>query len=150
VADLYEAGLKNYERRPELASVVPPELYERGRQLAMRLAADAPTTVLLHGDLTPANILDGGEARGLVAVDPAPCLGDPAFDAIDLVLWRAADQQAVTARAARLAPDLGTTTRRLAQWCSAFAAMTALELAEATGPRERVDVLVQLAAAEAS
>jgi streptomycin 6-kinase len=31
--------------------------------------------------LTPSSILDGGAERGLVAIDPAPCLGDPAFDA---------------------------------------------------------------------
>ena len=53
VAYLYNAGRKNYERRPDLAALVSPELYERGRELALRLAADAPATVLLHGDMTP-------------------------------------------------------------------------------------------------
>jgi streptomycin 6-kinase len=149
VAYLYEAGRKNYARRPDLAAVISPELYERGRQLALRLAADAPRTVLLHGDLTPANILDGGEQRGLVAIDPAPCIGDPAFDAIDLVLWRADGAETITARLEQLAPTIGTTARRLAQWCSAFAAMTALELTEASDTsRERVEMLVALANAE--
>ena len=60
-----------------------------GRRAASRLATDPVSAVLLHGDLTPPNILDGGPARGLVAIDPAPCLGDPAFDAVDLLLWRA-------------------------------------------------------------
>ena len=115
----------------------------------MRLAADAPTTVLLHGDLTPANILDGGEQRGLVAVDPAPCLGDPAFDAIDLVLWRAEDMETISARVEELAPMIGTTARRLAQWCSAFAAMTALEAAEASDTAHaRVELFIALAAAK--
>ncbi|MGZ8761136.1 MAG: aminoglycoside phosphotransferase family protein [Aeromicrobium sp.] len=45
------------------------------------LAQRASPSVLLHGDLTPSNILDGGAERGLVAIDPAPCLGDAAFDA---------------------------------------------------------------------
>lgn len=149
VAYLYEAGSKNYARRPDLAAVVSPELYERGRQRALRLAADAPATVLLHGDLTPANILDGGEQRGLVAIDPAPCVGDPAFDAIDLVLWRADDAETIAARSKQLAPTIGTTARRLAQWCAAFAAMTALELAEASdGSGERVELFVALASAE--
>ena len=72
VAYLFEAGRRNYERRPDLGSLIPPDLYERGR-LAMRLAGDAPATVLLHGDLTPVNVLDGGEERGLVAIDsPLP------------------------------------------------------------------------------
>jgi streptomycin 6-kinase len=48
-------------------------LYERGRESALRLAAEPSARVLLHGDLTPVNILDGGVARGLVAIDPAPC-----------------------------------------------------------------------------
>jgi streptomycin 6-kinase len=47
---------------------------------------------VLHGDLTPSNILDGGAERGLVAMDPAPCLGDAAFDAVDLILWCVASQ----------------------------------------------------------
>jgi streptomycin 6-kinase len=144
IAHLYEAGLKNFERRPELAAVITPELYEKGRLLAMRLAAEPPAAVVLHGDLTPANILDGAD-RGLVAIDPAPCLGDPAFDAVDLVLWRAADVETVTARAEQLAPAIGAEVRRLVQWCAAFAAMTALELAEASVPIEQVEPFVDLA-----
>ena len=107
VSYLFDSSTKLYERRPELVELIPLELYDRGRELALRLAADAPTTVLLHGDLTPVNVLDGGEQRGLVAIDPAPCLGDPAFDAIDLVLWRAEDVDMIAARAARLAPAIG-------------------------------------------
>jgi len=50
------------------------------------------------------NLLDDGGERGLVAIDPAPCLGDPAFDAIDLVFWRADDAGTIATRAERLAP----------------------------------------------
>src|SRR5207249_473468 len=85
VAYLFDSTAKHYAAHPELAERVLPELYERGRRLATRLAAHARPTVLLHGDLTPSNILDGGDQRGLVAIDPAPCLGDAAFDAVDLV-----------------------------------------------------------------
>jgi streptomycin 6-kinase len=149
IAALYEAGRANYERRPDLSAVVPPELYERGRRLAMRLAVDAPESGVLHGDLTPANILDGGKERGLVAIDPAPCLGDPAFDAIDLLLWRARDLQTITARAEQLAPRIGVQAQRLSQWCAAFAAMTALEIAEAPhNVHEPVEQLVAFARAE--
>jgi streptomycin 6-kinase len=98
----------------------------------MRLAADAAPTVLLHGDLTPVNVLDGGSERGLVAIDPAPCLGDPAFDAIDLVFWRADDHETIATRAEQLAPAIGSDASRLLGWCAAFAAMVALELAEAS------------------
>jgi streptomycin 6-kinase len=131
IAYLFDSGMKNYERRPELAEVISHELYERGRQLAMRLAEDDSAAVLLHGDLTPVNVLDGGAERGLVAIDPAPCLGDPAFDAIDLVLWRADDVETIAARAEQLAPAIGADVGRLLDWCAAFAGMTALEMAEA-------------------
>jgi len=147
VTYLFDAGLANYARRPELVETVPTELYERGREAALLLAASASPSVLLHGDLTPANVLDGGEERGLVAIDPAPCLGDPAFDAVDLVLWRAPDAAAVAARAERLASAVGAEPGRVLAWCSAFAAMSALEIAEASRrPDPRVGTLLALAA----
>jgi streptomycin 6-kinase len=131
-AYLFEAGIGNYDRRPDLDAVVPRRLYERGRQAAARLAADPVTAVVLHGDLTPANILDGGPARGLVAVDPAPCLGDPAFDAVDLLLWRPENADTFITRADQMAAVLGVDANRLIRWAAAFAAMNALELAEAS------------------
>ena len=82
IARLFRSSRKLYEFKPDPVRLVSSDLYERSRQLALRLAADSPATVLLHGDLTPANVLDGGEQRGLVAIDPAPCLGDPAFDVV--------------------------------------------------------------------
>ena len=146
IAYLFDAGRKNYERRPDLAEVIPPELYARGRQLAMRLAADAAPTVLLHGDLTPVNVLDGGAERGLVAIDPAPRLGDPAFDVIDLLFWRAKDVETIGVRAEQLAPAIGADTGRLLDWCAAFAGMVALEIAEASdGADEQVEHLLTLA-----
>jgi streptomycin 6-kinase len=131
---LFDSGLKNYERRPDLLEVIPLELYERGRRLALRLAAADSQPVLLHGDLTAVNVLDGGPERGLVAIDPAPCRGDPAFDAVDLVFWRADTAEMIAARAAELAPAIGADSSRLLDWCIAFAGMVALELAEAERP----------------
>ena len=146
IAYLFDSGRQNYERRPDLAELIPPELYARGRQLAMRLAADGAPTVLLHGDLTPVNVLDGGAERGLVAIDPAPCLGDPAFDAIDLVFWRAEDAETIAARAEQLAPAVGADATRLLDWCAAFAGMVALEIAEASdSAHKQVESLVALA-----
>jgi streptomycin 6-kinase len=146
-ADLFDSSAALYRRHPGLAAVVAPELYERGRRLAARLAQDASPVVLLHGDLTPSNVLDGGPDRGLVAIDPAPCLGDPAFDAVDLLLWQADDLAAIQARAGRLAAATGTDPGRLLGWCTAFAAMTALELAsQAAGPGPRTGTLLRLAA----
>jgi streptomycin 6-kinase len=48
------------------------------------LIATAPRGVLLHGDLTLANVLDGGEG-GDVAVNPRPLVGEPEFDAAALL-----------------------------------------------------------------
>jgi len=150
VAHLFDSGRKHHERRPDLAGLVPPELYERGRALALRLAEDAPATVLLHGDLTPLNVLDGGEARGLVAIDPAACLGDPAFDAVDLVLWRAEDAGTIAARVEALAAEGGADPGRLLAWCSAFAGMTALETAEnGAGSPRQLRTYVELASSAA-
>ena len=147
VAYLFDSGTRPYTRHPELVEVVPPELYERGRELATRLADDVSPTALLHGDLTPRNILDGGSQRGLVAIDPAPCLGDDlAFDAIDLLLWQADDVDVIAPRAEQLAPTIDVDARRLLDWCTAFAGMVALELAEAPeSPRQRIEAALTLA-----
>jgi streptomycin 6-kinase len=147
VASLFDSSAKLYERHPELTALIPPEPYERGRRLATRLAQDASPMVLLHGDLTPSNILNGGAERGLVAIDPAPCLGDAAFDAVDLILWQADDLETIAARAERLAAATGTDAERLLGWCTAFAGMTALELAtQRNDPRPRIEALLRLAA----
>jgi streptomycin 6-kinase len=148
VANLFNSGANPYDRHPELLNLIPRELYERGRRLATRLAARVPGTALLHGDLTPGNILDGGVQRGLVAIDPAPCLGDDiAFDAIDLVLWQADDVEMIASRASLLAPAIGADTGHLIEWCTAFGAMTALELAESpNAPPDRIQTYLALAA----
>jgi streptomycin 6-kinase len=145
VTYLFDSSRKLYERKPELVGLISPGLYERGRRLALRLAADPTSPALLHGDLTPANVLDGGAERGLVAVDPAPCVGDPAFDAVDLVLWRAQDVGAIAARAEQLAAATRVDAGRVLDWCTAFAGMVALEIAEAGGSRADVEPFVALA-----
>jgi streptomycin 6-kinase len=148
IAYLFDASTVLYERKPDLVDLVPPQRYEAGRRRALQLAAEPGAAVLLHGDLTAVNVLDGGPARGLVAIDPAPCVGDPAFDAVDLVLWRAEDADTIAARAAELAPAAGGDTARVLDWCGAFAAMIALELAEAgTGSPRQIGVLAELASA---
>jgi streptomycin 6-kinase len=146
VAYLFGASAKLYERNPELTALVPPQLYERGHRLATRLAQHEGPAVLLHGDLTPSNILDGGAGRGLVAIDPAPCLGDAAFDAVDLVLWQADDLSTIQARAGQLGAAADLDAERLFGWCVAFAAMSALELAsQGSYPSARFEALLKLA-----
>lgn len=131
VDSLFESGTANYRRRPDLADLVPKQLYEQGRRSAEALTRHPPIPeVVLHGDLTPANVLDGGADRGLVAVDPTPCWGDPAFDAVDLLFWQTTDDATLTQRIHELNELTDLPEARLLGWCAAFAAMIALELAE--------------------
>jgi streptomycin 6-kinase len=134
VAYLFAAWARERKRDPTQVALVPGELFERGRRSAMRLAGEPSRSVLLHGDFTPVNILDGGEWRGLVAIDPCPTLGDPAFDAIDLLFWQAGDLDTIVRRAESLAPAIGVDPTRLLDWCAAFAGMVAADL-EGTGQR---------------
>jgi streptomycin 6-kinase len=143
---LFASSAKLYERDPALAEVISTERYARGQALAERLAREQGRDVLLHGDLTPNNILDGGEERGLVAIDPAPCIGDAAFDAVDLVLWQADSLATIEARAERLAYAIGVDASAVLSWCVAFAGMNALELAsQEDGDRTGIEALVGLA-----
>jgi streptomycin 6-kinase len=146
VAYLFDASFKVYQRSPWLVDLVPLEVYEQGRRLATRLAEQPSSTVLVHGDLTPRNVLLGGGTRGLVAIDPAPCVGDPAFDAVDLLLWQADDFETVAVRTAALAPTIGVKPTRMLDWCTAFAGMVVLEMAEsATSSRKSIRALAALA-----
>jgi streptomycin 6-kinase len=97
---------------------------ERGGRAAVALAAEPAPAVLLHGDLHPGNVLDGGPERGLVVIDPRPCVGDAAFDAVDWVFHRV-DPGDWAPRARALAAAIRCDPDRLWRWCAAFAAMIA-------------------------
>jgi streptomycin 6-kinase len=133
---LFASSTKLYEWHPELVDLIPRDLYDHGWERALQLAQDDLPTVLLHGDLTPSNILDGGAERGLVAIDPAPCIGDAAFDAVDLLVWQAEDLATIETRADRLAAASGLSVERLNAWCVAFAGMCALEAASNGAPAD--------------
>jgi streptomycin 6-kinase len=101
----------------------------RGYELARALAADAtPDPVLLHGDLHAGNVLDGGPERGLVAIDPRPCVGDAAFDAVDWPFHGTDDPRTWKPRSRELAHALGLDPERLWAWCRALAPMLGVAL----------------------
>ncbi|MCO6748516.1 aminoglycoside phosphotransferase family protein [Streptomyces sp. IpFD-1.1] len=90
-----------------------------------RLLDTETRTVLLHGDLHPGNVLDGGAGRGLVAIDPKACAGDPCFDAVDFVV-AGAGREGVEARCAGVAAAYGLDPDRLHAWSRVDAAFAAV------------------------
>ena len=136
---------RHASRGAAVTRAVPVERLRRGRALARQLAADACQPVLLHGDLHPGNVLDGGAERGLVAIDPRPCVGDAAADVLDWVFWPAADPRAWEPRSRDLAMAVGVDHERLWAWCAAFAAMLAASEATRGASAEKIDAILGLA-----
>ncbi|MFE2720819.1 aminoglycoside phosphotransferase family protein [Kitasatospora sp. NPDC059327] len=104
---------------------VPPG----ARASARELAAGGPVA-LVHGDLHPANVLDG--PAGPVAIDPRPSLGDPDFDLVDWVLDDVTDRAALERRIAgltALVPD--SDPARVLAWCRTLAVVVAAPRAAA-------------------
>ncbi|WP_410565998.1 aminoglycoside phosphotransferase family protein [Amycolatopsis sp. cmx-4-61] len=114
-------------RRGESAAAehMSAEVLAQGRERALELATSGPVT-LVHGDLHPANVLDAG-ARGAVAIDPRPALGDPSLDAIDFVFVPMAAGGTIDDGIAALAPHVsGFDADRVRAWCVAMAPLVAL------------------------
>lgn len=113
---------------------------EQARALARRGGTQSPP----HGDLHPADVLHGGASRGLVAIDPRPCVGDAAFDAIDWVFWGEPEPSAWNARSCALASALELDEERLWSWCIAFAGMLAANRVLRGEPPTIVEALLAL------
>jgi streptomycin 6-kinase len=132
-------------RDPAVASAIPVGLLEGSLDAARRLAAEPDRRVLLHGDLHARNVLDGGGVRGLVAIDPRACVGDPAFDLIDWVLVDG-DERAAMPRAEWLADQVGVDSAKLWRWCESTAVLIAIsKLVRRDGPTETIRSLLALA-----
>lgn len=143
---IFSLWTERYSRNPEVTHAVPVTRLDRGRELARALAAkEQSTPALLHGDLHPGNVLDGGVNRGLVAIDPRPCVGDPAFDVVDWVFWLTDDPQCWDSRARELAAVLSVEYQRVLDWCAAFAAMLAAGKAARGEPADHIDAFLRLA-----
>lgn len=74
-------------------------------------------------------MLRTGNGSRIVAIDPRPCIGDPAMDLADLAITRADSEAAVRRRCRQLAEladpiDAG----RLWRWCCNFAPIMAVSL----------------------
>jgi streptomycin 6-kinase len=129
---------------PQIGRVVGPADVERGFSRCQALVASQTTRVLLHGDLHLGNVLDGGCSRGLVAIDPRACAGDPCFDAVDYLL-DGAGLDGVDARCAALAEASGLDGGRLFAWCCAVAPIVAIIYLGRPGREHAIPELLTLA-----
>ncbi|WP_406318111.1 aminoglycoside phosphotransferase family protein [Streptosporangium sp. NBC_01639] len=113
------AFLFELTRRRLRPGALEDDVLDRSLAAALALAEDGPIG-LVHGDLHPGNVLDGGP-RGPVVIDPRPSVGDPTFDAVDWVL-PADDLDRLRENIAQLDVDHG----RLMLWCRAIAILLAV------------------------
>lgn len=134
-------------REGKVTALVPRDLLRNSLAVARGLAARPGRRVLLHGDLHAGNVLDGGEERGLVAVDPRACAGDPAFDLIDWVLVEGLEARQWPGRAERLAAGAGVDPDALWRWCGCTAVLIAIgRIHRGNGSTDYVESLLALAA----
>jgi streptomycin 6-kinase len=130
---------------PQVRSLVTPELASSGHRLAKRLATGGDSE-LVHGDLHLGNVLRGGPSRGLVAIDPRPCIGDHTFDVVDWALGRATSTRQLAERIQQLCalvPDLNGDA--VWQWCTATAVINAVQHLYRRPPNDSTRLLLRLA-----
>lgn len=131
---------------PAIVARIDDVLWQRAIRRCETLLDSQTRTVLLHGDLHLGNALDGGPSRGLVAIDPKACIGDPCYDAVDYVV-AGAGQEGVAARCQRVATACGLDGDRLHAWAQVIAPMLAIAHLTYDGPTAATDELLTLAAA---
>jgi streptomycin 6-kinase len=105
------------------------------RRLCKEILAQPTDDVLLHGDLHLGNVLTSN-TKGLAAIDPMACVGDPAFDAVDYVL-EGLDREAMVRRRDALAAAAGIDVDRLDAWCRVTAPVGATHV---TNPRHSAEL----------
>jgi streptomycin 6-kinase len=145
---LFDLTRRRLVHLPDVSRILPPELLESSRGRALVLAGGG-SAGLVHGDLHPGNVLRAD--RGLVAIDPRPCVGDRAFDAIDWVLGQAASRRDVDQRIDRLAEDIpAVDPDRVLAWCQATAVLLAAGVLRRDVEDPRGHFLAHVAAAPAA
>ncbi|MEU9321084.1 aminoglycoside phosphotransferase family protein [Streptomyces sp. NPDC048295] len=128
---------------PAISARIDVTTWSRAIQRCERLLDTQATTVLLHGDLHLGNVLDGGAGRGLMAIDPKACVGDPCFDAVDYVL-AGAGLEGVETRCARVAAACGLDDDRLHAWSQVIAPFAAIAHLGNGGEEPVIDELLAL------
>jgi streptomycin 6-kinase len=129
---------------PAIGARIDQAMWQRTMGRCETLLDTPVRLVLLHGDLHLGNVLDGGPSRGLVAIDPKACIGDPCFDAVDYVV-AGAGHEGVEARCRRVATACGLDGDRLYAWSRVIAPMFAIAYLTHGGPAPAIDELLALA-----
>ncbi len=94
---------------------------------ALELIDGGRSTVLLHGDLNPGNILQHGQRW--ILIDPKPMLGEPEFDLFPLVeqlgspLAQSAPSQVLEGHLELVSAMVDCDPARVARWCAVRAAL---------------------------
>lgn len=128
---------------PAIGARIGQATWQRAIRRCATLLDTQATLVLLHGDLHLGNVLDGGASRGLVAIDPKACIGDPCFDAVDYVV-AGAGHDGVEARCQRVATACALDGDRLYAWSQVVAPMAAISHLTYDGPEATIDELLAL------
>lgn len=104
--------------RAEEEGRATPERLSWARTALQRRCDRARERVLLHGDFDHRNLLVCRQ-RGLCAIDPLPCVGDPAYDA---GYWaQAAGLPGRRLRVEGIAEAAGFEVERVRDWCAIVA-----------------------------
>ncbi|WP_199746267.1 MULTISPECIES: aminoglycoside phosphotransferase family protein [unclassified Amycolatopsis] len=127
---------------PAIAARIGTDTWQRAIERCEKLLDTQADVVLLHGDLHLGNALDGG-SRGLIAIDPKACVGDPCFDAVDYVV-SGAGHEGVEARCHSVANACGLDGDRLYAWSRVVAPMFAIAHLTYGGPERALDELLAL------
>lgn len=94
-------------------------MIELAVELLLDLSQPTESEVLLHGDFHLDNILSSGRAPWL-AIDPLPMVGDPAYDAVQYLLFRKGDltdpHREWDSVVTRFADRLGVDVQRVKAW----------------------------------
>lgn len=128
---------------PAIGARIGQATWQRAISRCEKLLDTQTSPVLLHGDLHLGNALDGGPSRGLIAIDPKACVGDPCFDAVDYVV-AGAEHEGVEARCRTVATACGLDGDRLYAWSQVVAPMFVIAHLTYGGPEPVIDELLAL------
>lgn len=116
---------RRLERLPDLKAQIGRDVVKRSFARSRELAVQGPVG-LVHGDLHPGNVLRASD-RGVVAIDPRPCRGDRAIDAVDWILSDVVDARGLEKRVDWLALNVpNVDPARVWAWCQALAVIIAV------------------------